>query len=168
MHRLVLALQTAVFVGTAPAQTSHEKLDAFAARRTADAASPFASLRWQAIGPRFCGGRVEAIAVPPGRPFTLWVAPGSGNLWKSTDGGLTWRAVFEHEATCAIGDVAVAPSDPEVIWVGTGEAHLGGMSYDGCGVYRSTDGGASWSHVGLAAVDRIGKVRVDPRDPARA
>lgn len=72
--------------------------------------------------------------MPAGRPFTLWVAPGSGNLWKSTDAGLTWRAVFEHEATCAIGDVAVAPSDPDVIWVGTGEAHLGGMSDHGCGV----------------------------------
>lgn len=168
MHPVPILFSATSLVCAAHPQDLHPKLAAFAARQTADAASPFAALRWHAIGPRFCGGRIESIAVHPGRPFTFWVAPGSGNLWKSTDGGLNWLPVFEHEATFAIGDVAVAPSDPDVIWVGTGEAHLGGMSYDGCGVYRSTDGGASWSHAGLAEVDRIGKVRVDPLDPNRA
>ncbi|MCA8948649.1 MAG: glycosyl hydrolase, partial [Planctomycetes bacterium] len=118
-------------------------------RQTLDRESPHRALAWQPVGPRFCGGRIESIAVPAQRPYRLYVAPGSGNLFRSDDGGLVWQPIFEHEATHAIGCVAVAPSDPDVVWVGTGEAHLGGMSWDGVGVYRSTDGGASWRHVGL-------------------
>ncbi|MBK8975240.1 MAG: hypothetical protein IPM29_04900 [Planctomycetes bacterium] len=146
----------------------HPKLESWQERRALDASSPFAALQWRAVGPRFCGGRVESIAVPRQSPYTIYVAPGSGNLWKTTNGGMSWTPLFEHEATCAIGHVEVAPSDPEVVWLGTGEAHLGGMSYDGAGVYRSTDGGATWTYAGLAEVDRIGKVRVHRSDPDTA
>jgi photosystem II stability/assembly factor-like uncharacterized protein len=139
-------------------------LAAWRSRQEFDRASPFAGLRWRPLGPRFCGGRIESIAVPAQRPYTIYAAPGSGNLFRSRDGGLSWTALFDHEATCAIGHVEVAPSDPDVVWVGTGEAHLGGMSFDGAGVYRSDDGGDSWRHVGLDAVGRIGKVRVHPDD----
>ena len=97
---------------------------------------------------------------PRESPIALYVAPGSGNLFRSDDGGLTWTPVFEHQPTHAIGCVEVAPSDPDVVWVGTGEAHLGGVSWDGQGVFRSDDGGESWRAAGLADARRIGKVAV--------
>ncbi len=144
---------------------SQSPLEEWAARRALDAASPYADLVWQALGPQFCGGRIESIAVQPDDPKTIYVAPGSGNLWRSRDGGARFEPLFEHEATCAIGHVAIAPTDPQVIWVGTGEAHLGGVSFDGCGVYRSDDGGETWKHAGLEQVGRIGKVVPHPEDP---
>lgn len=142
-------------------------LETWAAARARDVASPFAELAWQSLGPRFCGGRVESIAVGTDDPQTVYVAPGSGNLWRSRDGGATWDALFEHEATCAIGHVAIAPTDGDVVYVGTGEAHLGGMSFDGCGVYRSEDGGDTWAHIGLEQVGRISKVIPHSEDPER-
>jgi photosystem II stability/assembly factor-like uncharacterized protein len=143
---------------------SQSPLEDWAARRALDAASPYADLVWQALGPQFCGGRIESIAVRPDDPRTIYVAPGSGNLWRSRDGGARFEPLFEHEATCAIGHVAIAPADPDVVWVGTGEAHLGGISFDGCGVYRSEDGGETWTHTGLEQVGRIGKVVLHPVD----
>ncbi len=102
------------------------RLEAHAARLELDAKSPFESARWRPLGPRFCGGRIESIAVAPDDPQRIYVAPGSGNLFRSDDGGTHWRPLFEHEATASIGCVAIAPSDPNVIWIGTGEAHLDG------------------------------------------
>ena len=144
---------------------SQSPLEAWQPRRDLDQASPFADVAWRNLGPAFCGGRVESIAVRPDDPRTIYVAPGSGNLWRSRDGGVTWTPLFEHEATCAIGHVAIASSDPDELWVGTGEAHLGGVSFDGCGVYRSSDGGETWRHAGLEEVGRIGKVLPHPEDP---
>jgi photosystem II stability/assembly factor-like uncharacterized protein len=126
--------------------------------------SPFADLAWRAIGPKNCGGRIEAVDSPRGRPSVIYAGVGSGGVWKSVNGGLSWSHVFAHESTFAIGDVAVDPDRPDVVWVGTGEAHLGGNSYDGTGVFRSDDGGATWRNMGLVDSARIGKVLVDPRD----
>ncbi|MFT7077657.1 MAG: hypothetical protein ACJA0P_003683, partial [Planctomycetota bacterium] len=94
----------------------------------------------------------------------IYAGVGSGGVWKSVNGGLSWDHVFANESTFAIGDVTVDPSDEDTVWVGTGEAHLGGMSYDGTGVFKSTDGGATWKNMGLVDSARIGKVLVDPRD----
>lgn len=159
---LLFAHATLVLAAAAPPQ---DPLADFAVRRDMDRDSPFAALPWRAVGPRYCGGRIESIAVVPGRPGTWFVAPGSGNLFRTDDAGRTWTASFEHEATAAIGDVTLDPANPDVVWVGTGEAHLGGVSYNGTGVYRSSDGGRTFEHRGLSAVARIGKVRVHPKDP---
>ena len=155
-----------LLVRTPPSGDADDSLGAdarFQRRLAMDRDSPFHHLEWQPIGPRFCGGRIESIAVVERDPETWYVAPGSGNLFRSDDGGRNWTAQFEHEVTGAIGDVFVDPSAPETVWIGTGEAHLGGYSYDGAGVFRSTDGGQSWEHRGLAEVARIGKVRVHPK-----
>jgi photosystem II stability/assembly factor-like uncharacterized protein len=129
--------------------------------------SPFRDLAWRAVGPLQSGGRVEAIAVEAGRPSTIYVGVGSGNLWKSTDNGITWSPIFEHESTCAIGDVAVAASNPKVVWLGSGETQPrhSGYSYAGMGVFRSDDAGDTWQHLGLEDTHHIGKVLIDPKDP---
>jgi hypothetical protein len=131
-------------------------------------ASPFAGLPWRAVGPRFQGGRVEAIAVDPRDVATMYVGAGAGNLWKTENAGTTWRPLMEREAGFSIGDVTLAPSDPDVVWVGTGEVLMARSSYPGFGVYRSSDGGASWEHKGLADSHHIARVVVHPDDPDTA
>ena len=126
--------------------------------------SPFRELEWRPIGPRNAGGRIETIAVHPSRPSTFYVGAGAGNLWKTTDNGLTWTPIFEKESTFAMGELAIAPSDPDVLYLGTGEVLMARSSYAGTGVFRSTDAGASWNHVGLADSHHIARVVVDPRD----
>ncbi len=129
--------------------------------------SPFRDIPWRAIGPKQAGARVEAIAVPPGNHGTMYVGIGSGNLWKTENGGITWTPIFENESAFAIGDVAVAPSNPDVVWVGTGETQPrhSGYSYSGTGVFKSIDAGETWTHMGLPETHHIGKVMIDPDDP---
>lgn len=127
-------------------------------------ASVFRGLHWQSLGPRFQGGRVETIDAVPGTS-TIYVGFGAGNVWKTVNNGLTWTPVFEHQPVFAIGDLAVAPSDPNVVWVGTGENLLARSSFAGVGVFKSTDGGQTWSHMGLEETHHIGRVAVDPRNP---
>ena len=129
--------------------------------------SPFKHLNWRALGPTRQGGRIEAIACSAGRPSTIYVGVGSGNLWKSDNNGITWTPVFEKQSTFTIGDVAVAPSDANILWVGTGETQPrhSGYSYAGTGVFKSTDGGATWANMGLSDTHHIGKVLIHPTDP---
>jgi photosystem II stability/assembly factor-like uncharacterized protein len=136
-----------------------------AAAPAADAAPPWSSLTARPIGPANMGGRVCAVASPPGKPATLYVATASGGLWKTTDGGASWEAQFEHEATVSLGDVCVAPSNPDVVWVGTGEANARNSVSWGDGVYKSADGGKTWKNMGLRDTQHIGKVLIHPKDP---
>ena len=93
------------------------------------------------------------------------MASASGGLWLTEDHGTSWRCLFEREGTISIGDVAVDPSNPDVLWVGTGEANNQRSSYWGDGVYKSTDGGETWKHVGLGDSHHIGRIVVDPENP---
>ena len=147
--------------------TPRERIQSWQQHVLMERVSVFADLEWRAVGPRLQGGRIEAIAVPPGHHGTIYVAPGSGNLWKTVNNGLTWEPIFEHESTFTIGDVAVSSSNPDIIWVGTGETQPrhSGYSYAGTGVFKSTDGGHSWQHIGLFDTHHIGKVLIDPQDP---
>lgn len=160
-----------VLVGPAPipaqATAAAARLAAWEKHAALEAASPFRDLAWRAIGPMQAGVRVEAIAVPPGNHGTIYVGVGSGNLWKTTNNGVSWTPIFEKQSTFTIGDVAVSPSRPEVVWVGTGETppRHSGYAYAGTGVFRSGDGGATWTHTGLAETHHIGKVLIHPRDP---
>ena len=124
-----------------------------------------AALKARSIGPAVMGGRIAAIAVDPEDPAVFYLGHATGGLWKTTNGGTTFSPMMEKERVFSIGDVAVAPSDPRVIWVGTGEATDRNSAGFGSGVYRSTDGGATWNHVGLPASRAIGRVRVHPKDP---
>ncbi len=130
-------------------------------------ASPFRALHWEPIGPSLQGGRIESIAVAAPGSTTMYVGPGAGNVWKTTNNGMTWEPVFEHESAFAIGDIAVAPSNPNIVWVGTGEVQPrhSGPAYSGTGVFKSTDAGRSWRHMGLVDTRHIGKIVIDAKNP---
>ena len=117
------------------------------------------------IGPANMGGRITAVAVVERDPNRMYVAAASGGVWKTTDGGTSWSPVFEHQGTSSVGDVAVAPSDPDIVWVGTGEANPRNSVSWGDGVYKSTDGGKTWRHMGLKDTHHIGRVVIHPKDP---
>src|SRR5262245_62097457 len=123
------------------------------------------NLSWRSIGPANMGGRVTAIHGVPGDPKTFYVGGADGGIWKTTNGGVTFTGIFENQPTYSIGAIALAPSDANVIWVGTGEGDPRNSASFGDGVYRSTDGGESWKHLGLADSEKIKRIVVDPRDP---
>lgn len=127
-------------------------------------------LEWVSLGPVMNSARAACVQGDPTRPGTLYAAFGPGNLWKTTDGGLTWAALFENQPVLGIGDVALAPSRPETIWLGTGVdlKKPRNFTMPGAGVFRSDDGGSTWRHLGLEDSYHIGKIDVHPRDPETA
>jgi photosystem II stability/assembly factor-like uncharacterized protein len=121
-------------------------------------------MKWRQIGP-FRGGRVLAVAGVPGDPTTYYFGAVAGGIFKSTNGGMTWIPVSDHQTAASIGAIAVAPSDSNVIYAGSGEACLRGNISYGDGVYKSTDAGKTWTNVGLKDSRHIGRVIIDPHDP---
>jgi len=123
------------------------------------------SIAWRDVGPAVLGGRLDAVAGVPGDPRTIFLGHSSGGLYKSTDGGLTFAAVFSAGTSTAIGAVAVAPSDPRVVVVGTGEGFPRNTAAVGDGVFASKNGGKTWRSIGLRQSEHIAKIAIDPRDP---
>ncbi len=124
---------------------------------------PFDGLQFRFIGPP--GNRVSAVAGVPGDPNVYYAGAASGGVWKSIDGGTEWKPAFDKMPAQSIGAIAIAPSDHSIVWVGTGETFIRSNVSIGDGVYRSTDGGKTWQHMGLDKTGRIGRVIIDPRDP---
>ena len=124
---------------------------------------------WTLAGPTNTGGRITSLAIHPSNTQTIYVGAAAGGIFKSTDGGASWLSIFEDALTLAIGDVAIAPSNPQTLYVGTGEANGGGGStnYDGVGVYKSLNAGATWQHLGPTNIGSIGKLAIDPKNPNR-
>jgi photosystem II stability/assembly factor-like uncharacterized protein len=124
----------------------------------------FKGMEYRMIGP-FRGGRALAVSGVPQEPFTYYFGAVAGGVWKTTDGGLVWKPVFDKEPIASIGAIAVAPSDPNVIYVGTGEScPRNDISY-GDGVYKSTDEGKTWTNIGLRDTRHVAAIVVDPHDP---
>lgn len=138
------------------AQKSSEKMTATTAMK---------NLAWRNIGPANMGGRVSDVEGVPGNPKIVYVATGSGGIFKTTDGGTNWKPIFDRENTISVGDIALEPGNSDVIWVGTGESNTRNSSSFGDGVYRSTDGGKSWKYLGLRDSDTISKILVHPKNP---
>ncbi|MBI1798485.1 MAG: hypothetical protein HYR73_02235 [Candidatus Eisenbacteria bacterium] len=140
----------------------------FAAALSSSAASrsvSVAPLQWQNAGPNNIGGRVTALAATPGGPIYLGSA--NGGVFKSTNGGTNWTPIFDNNGIYSIGALALDPNNSSTLYVGTGEANSSVDSYDGNGLYRSTDAGQSWLLLGLEATRRIGRVAVDPSNSSR-
>jgi photosystem II stability/assembly factor-like uncharacterized protein len=127
-------------------------------------ASLYSGLRWRMIGP-FRGGRVNAVSGVPGQPNTFYFGSVGGGVWKSTNSGRTWVPVFDSQPIASIGAIGVAPSNPNVVYVGSGEADMRSQISYGNGMYKSTDAGKTWSHIGLDNTRQIGRVIVDPKNP---
>jgi photosystem II stability/assembly factor-like uncharacterized protein len=123
----------------------------------------FNGLKWRLIGP-FRGGRAVAVSGVPGDPTTFYFGAVGGGIWKSIDAGVSWRPIFDGQPVASIGALVVAPSDPNVIYVGTGESEIREDFTSGDGVYKSTDAGATWTHIGLDDTRQISRIMVDPND----
>jgi hypothetical protein len=122
---------------------------------------------WRAAGPFNVGGRVTALGLDPNNADHLWLGTAEGGVFASTDSGASWSSLFDDQTALSIGSLAVHPGDSNTIFVGTGEDNGGGLSYDGEGILKTADGGLTWTNLGLAEVRRIGRVAVDPSNPAR-
>ena len=126
----------------------------------------FQSLRWRSIGP-FRGGRTRAIAGVPSQPNVFYMAQVNGGVWKTDDYGHTWTPIFDDQPTGSVGSIAVAPSDPNVVYVGSGEGLQRPDLSVGDGIYKSTDAGVTWTHLGLRHGQQIPQIAVDARDANR-
>ena len=126
----------------------------------------FKELRWRTIGP-FRGGRMKAASGVPQQPNVFYVAATNGGVWKTTDYGVTWNPIFDEQSTGSVGALAVAPSDPSIIYVGSGEGLQRPDLSTGNGIYKSTDAGKTWTHLGLRDGQQIPQIIVDPKDPNR-
>ncbi|GMV37832.1 MAG: hypothetical protein AMXMBFR61_23400 [Fimbriimonadales bacterium] len=140
-------------------------LDAAAQTLTKEVLDTFS---WRSIGPASMGGRVSDIAVVESNPFTFYVGMATGGVLKTVNNGTSWTPVFDSQPVQSIGAVAIAPSNPEVVWVGTGEPSGRNSSGWGNGVYRTTDGGKTWQHLGLEDTHHIARILVAPDDPDTA
>ena len=120
---------------------------------------------WRSIGPTTMGGRIIALAVYEAEPSTWWAATASGGLVKTTNNGVTFEHQFDHEAVVSIGHVAVSQSNKDIVWVGTGEANPRNSVSYGNGVYKSTDGGKTWAHMGLDKTFQTGRIAIHPTNP---
>jgi photosystem II stability/assembly factor-like uncharacterized protein len=122
-------------------------------------------LKWRLIGP-FRGGRAVAVAGVPGDSTTFYFGSVNGGIWKTTDAGIVWTPIFDGQPVGSIGALAVAPSDPKTIYAGTGESDIREDLSSGNGVYKSTDGGATWNHIGLENTRQISRIVIDPQNPS--
>jgi photosystem II stability/assembly factor-like uncharacterized protein len=164
---LVLTWTMAPTWAQAPGKGDAEShLAAYDAYTTMTHASPYRTMSWSFLGPTNVSGRVTDMAVADhGSARRLYVASCCGGVWKTDNLGQTWEVVFDHAATSSIGDIAVAPSNPDIVWVGTGESNIFRSSYAGAGIYKSTDAGTTWQHMGLTDTLTIGRIVIHPTNP---
>lgn len=137
------------------------------ARQMRAAYQPIDEAVWEEAGPSNIGGRVTALGVHQSAPNVVFAGAADGGVLKSVDGGDSWTPVFDEEGAQSIGAITVDPNDPNTVWVGTGEANSSGDSYPGDGIYRSTDCGDTWEHIGLENSYHIGRIAIDPTNSQR-
>ena len=123
------------------------------------------NIKFRNLGPSVGGGRVSAVAGTSSQPNVYYVGAAAGGVWKTTDGGISWDAIFADQPTASIGAVALAPSNPNLVWVGTGEANIRNDIVNGRGVFFSPDAGKTWKFMGLENAGQISRIVIDPQNP---
>ena len=123
------------------------------------------SFSFRSIGPASMGGRIDDIAVSESDPSIIYVGYAVGGVFKSENNGTTWQPVFETYGTASIGDIAIHPTDPSIVYVGTGEANKRQSSSFGDGIYKTTDGGKTFTNLGLKETQTIARIVIDPKNP---
>ena len=163
---LGVALSTGAFARPAPhaASTAPERWAAWEQHEALAKASPYNGLKWRDIGPIVQGGRVVEIASVPGAPYTFYVAYATGGVWKTTNNGVSFDPLSDRLPTMVTGAIAVDPQHPDTLWLGSGEPNSSRSSYGGMGIFRSDDGGKTFTPMGLDDTDRISRIVVDPKD----
>jgi len=156
VRSLVLAMGVSLFVAGLSALTAAQQYSP----------SLYQNLRWRMIGP-FRGGRTVGATGVPGRPSVFYIGVNNGGVWKTTDYGHTWVPIFDDQPTGSVGALAITPSNPDIIYVGSGEGLQRPDLSTGDGVYKSTDGGKTWRHLGLRDGEQISAIIVDSRDANR-
>jgi photosystem II stability/assembly factor-like uncharacterized protein len=159
---LALALTAVLASGLSAQRGSRKPAPPQAAPLPADSLN---NVKFRNLGPSVGGGRVTAVAGISGQPNVYYVGAAAGGVWKTTDGGNSWEAVFADQPTASIGAIALAPSNPNLVWVGTGEANIRNDIVNGRGVFFSPDAGKTWRFMGLPNVGQIARIVVDPHDP---
>jgi hypothetical protein len=144
-------LAVIIATGTLSAQVSNNDL--------------FKDMRWRNIGPANMSGRVTDVEAIDNDYRTVYVGAASGGVWKSVNAGNTWNPIFDNYGVASIGDLAIAPSNSDIVWVGTGEANNRNSVAWGNGIYKSTNAGATFEHMGLENTHQIARVRVHPKNP---
>ena len=171
LSSLILAVSASmvagVFAQSVPTNGSF-RLEAFARHQALAKASPYKDISWRNIGPDHISGRVTEVAGIPGNRNIMYASFATGGFWKTTDAGEHWMPLFDDEATQSIGAFRLAPSNPDIIYLGTGEANIFRASLPGAGMYRSSDGGKTWRHIGLENSGTIARILVHPQNPERA
>ncbi len=152
-NRLTVAV---IFLGTLESTSEAQTL------RNIDS-EIFSEFTYRHIGP--VGNRVSAVVGVPGDPNVYYIGAASGGVFKTTDGGVGWEPVFDDQPAASIGSIAIDPVNPNVVWVGTGETFIRSNVSIGNGIYKTTDGGKTWAHLGLERTGRIGRIIVDPHNP---
>src|SRR5262249_9682586 len=126
----------------------------------------YESVSWQYLGPTNISGRsTDAAVADKDGHRRIYVAYATSGVWKTDDDGGSWQGSWEHKPATSLGDITGAPPNPEHVWVGTGEANIFRASMAGCGIYKSTDGGKTWQHMGLTDTQTIGRIIVHPTNP---
>ena len=127
--------------------------------------SLYAGMQWRQVGP-FRAGRVTGVSGVPGQPAIYYMGTAGGGAWKTTDGGMVWKPIFDKAHVASIGAIAVAPSNPNIVYIGTGDvSNVGGAVNQGDGMWKSTDAGATWQHTGLDDSRHIAAIWIDPKNP---
>jgi photosystem II stability/assembly factor-like uncharacterized protein len=157
--RLSALILVAVFAALTPARTQAPQGPGTLR------SGPFDALKFRDIGPAVTSGRLHDVVIDPKDPAVLYVAAATGGLWKSANKGVTWKPIFEKQPDNTFGALAIFERDSKIIWAGTGEQNNRQSSSWGTGVYRSTDAGETWTHLGLRETRSIGRVVLDPNDP---
>jgi len=165
MKKSVILVLLAIFIVSMAAWAEDVKPGSKSAKTSLITSDVLSGLEFRNIGPALMSGRISDIVIHPKDKATWYVAAGSGGVWKTENAGMNWTPVFDSQASYSIGCITLDPSNPEIVWVGTGENVSGRHVGYGDGIYKSLNGGKTWTNMGLKNSEHIGRILVDPRNP---